>query len=94
MFIQTLYPPVAGETFTFSVAGGAGITSIEVYVAGKQILKRDCDDLPCRAVAVIPHGSEGSTLSINVTDSEGHNKTLEYEISKSDPGPHSMLYSS
>ena len=91
MFIQTLVPPVAGETFRFNVAGGAGVTSIEVYVASKKILGRDSDDLPCRAVAVIPLGTEGLTLRINATDSEGHNKTLEYEISESDPGPHSML---
>jgi hypothetical protein len=91
MFIQTLVPPVAGEIFRFNVAGGAGLTSIEVYVGAKQILDRHSDHLPCRAVARIPPGSEGSTLRINATDSAGHNKTLKYVISESDPGPHSML---
>ena len=91
MFIQTLLPPVAGRTFRFNVAGGAGATSIEVYVDSKLIHKRDCDDLPCHAAAVIPPGTEGATLSISATDSVGNNKTLEYVISEADPGPHSML---
>lgn len=91
MFIQILRPPVAGENFRFSVAGGNGVTSIEVYVNDQQLLKRDDDNLPCRAAAVIPLGTAGETLSITATDSVGSNKTLEYVISKSDPGPHSML---
>jgi len=91
MFIQTLLPPVAGGTFRFNVAGCAGATSIEVYANSKQILKRKCDDLVCKSVTEIPPGTEGTTLSICATDSAGHNQTLEYEISESDPGAHSML---
>jgi len=91
MFIQTLLPPVAGKIFRFNVAGGAGTTSIEVYVNTKQILKRESDDLPCRSAAEIPHGTEGATLSIYAIDSAGNDKSLEYRISESDPGPHSML---
>jgi hypothetical protein len=39
----------------------------------------------------IPLGVEGKTLSVSAVDSAGHAKTLEYEISESDPGAHSML---
>ena len=91
MFIQTLLPPVAGESFRFNVSGCAGATSIEVYVNSKQILNRKCDDLLCKTVTVIPNGTEGKTLSIYATDSAGNNKTLEYEISEAAPGAHSML---
>ena len=93
MFIQTHRPPVVGETFRFSVAGCSGSTKIRVLVNSKQILKREYDGMLCQSMAVIPSGAEGKTLSIFATDSAGHNKTLEYEISESDPGPHSMLSS-
>ena len=91
MFIQTLLPPVAGKTFRFNVSGGAGVTSIEVYIDNKQIIKRESDDLLCKSMVELPGGTEGATLRIYATDSSGNNKTLEYEISESDPGPHSML---
>lgn len=45
----------------------------------------------CQSMAEIPPGVEGQTLSISAVDSAGHTKSLEYEISQSDPGPHSML---
>ncbi len=91
MNIQTLLPPVVGENFRFNVGGGAGVTSVEVYVDSDQIFKQEYEDLLCRAAAVIPQGTEGATLSIYATDSSGNNKTLKYQISESDPGPHSML---
>ena len=91
MHIQTLLPPVIGEIFRFNVSGGAGVTSVEVYVGSDQVFKQEYEDLLCRASTVIPQGTEGATLSINATDSAGSNKTLNYEISESDPGPHSML---
>ena len=91
MLIQTLHPPVAGETFRFSVAGCSGTTVVKVSVNSRPIFSREYDSMLCQAMASIPFGVEGKTLSISATDSAGHSKTLEYEISKSDPGPHSML---
>lgn len=91
MFIQTLVPPVAGSTFRFSVAGCSGETSIEVYADSKQILKRKLTGMLCRSAAEIPAYSEGSTLRICASDSNGNHQKLEYEISGSDPGAHSML---
>ena len=91
MLIQTLVPPVAGRPFRFTVAGCAGETIIKVYANSKQILKRECNDLLCQSVAEIPRGTEGTTLEIYATDSAGHDQTLVYDISESDPGPHSML---
>jgi hypothetical protein len=91
MFIQTLLPPVAGEVFRFSVAGGAGATTIEVFVNKELILDQQCTELPCRTLAEIPPSTGGETLRISATDSAGSNKTVEYQISDSDPGPHSML---
>ena len=91
MLIQTLVPPVAGRPFRFTVAGCSGETSIKVYANNKQILKRECNELLCQSVAEIPRGTEGTILEIYAADSAGHDQTLEYEISESDPGPHSML---
>ena len=91
MLIQTLVPPVAGKPFRFTVAGCCGETSIKVYANSKQILKKECNDLLCQSVAEIPRGTEGTILEIYAVDSVGHTKTLEYEISEADPGPHSML---
>jgi hypothetical protein len=42
-------------------------------------------------MAKIPIGADGKTLSISAVDSVGHSKTVEFVISQSDPGPHSML---
>ena len=91
MFIQTLLPPIAGDAFSFDVAGGTGATSIEVFIGNKRILARKYRKLPCRAVATIPHDAEGETLRIQAIDSAGHSKTLKYLISAADPGAHSML---
>ena len=91
MLIQTLRPPVAGEIFRFSVAGCSGTTKIRVLVNSKPILKSEHESMLCKSQAEIPNGDEGKTLSISAVDSAGHSKTLEYEISKTDPGPHSML---
>ena len=91
MLIQTLHPPVAGETFRFSVAGCSGTTKVRVSVDNRPIFSREYNGMLCQAMAAIPLGVEGKTLSISASDSAGHSKTIEYEISKSDPGPHSML---
>jgi hypothetical protein len=91
MFIQTLVPPVAGKPFRFTVAGCSGETRIEVYANNKQILKRDATGMLCNSLAEIPPCTEGSTLEICASDSSGNNEKLEYEISESDPGAHSML---
>ena len=91
MFIQTLLPPVAGKVFRFNVSGCSGATSIEVSINRKRILKRKCDDMLVKSAAKIPRGTEGTTLSIYATDSAGHSQSIDYEISESDPGPHSML---
>jgi len=91
MFIQTLRPPVAGESFRFSVAGCSGATKVGVYVNQKSILKRVYDGMRFQSMAEIPRGVGGKTLKIYALDSVGHTKSLEYEISESDPGPHSML---
>jgi len=91
MFIQTLLPPVAGKTFRFNVSGCAGATSIEVSINSRRILKREYDDLLCKSAAEIPRGTGGTILSIHATDSAGHSQSIDYEISESDPGPHSML---
>jgi hypothetical protein len=91
MFIQTLVPPVAGDTFRFSVAGCSGSTKVKVLVNNKQIIKREYDGMRFQSMAAIPRGSEGKILGIYAVDSAGNNKALEYEISESDPGAHSML---
>jgi hypothetical protein len=91
MFIQTLVPPVAGNTFRFSVAGCSGSTKVKVLVNSKQIINREYDGMRFQSLAEIPHGTEGKTLGIYAVDSAGNNKTLEYEISEANPGPHSML---
>jgi hypothetical protein len=91
MFIQTLRPPVAGETFRFNIAGCAGATNVEVCANSKPILKREYNDLLCKSMVEIPNDCAGMTLSIRATDSAGHTKSLDYEISESDPGAHSML---
>ena len=91
MLIQTLRPPIAGENFRFNVAGCSGTTNVRVLVNNKPILKRKYESMLCQSVAEIPIGVEGKTLSISAVDSAGHSETLEYEISDTDPGPHSML---
>lgn len=91
MFIQTLRPPVTGENFRFNVAGCSGTTNIRVLINDKPILDRKYDSMLCQSMAEIPNGVEGKTLSISAVDSAGHSEKLEYEISDSDPGAHSML---
>jgi hypothetical protein len=91
MFIQTLVPPVAGKTFRFTVAGCSGETRIEVFTDSKQILRRKMTGMLCKSAAEIPSCSEGSTLKICASDSGGNRHKLEFEISASDPGAHSML---
>ena len=91
MLIQTLCPPVVGGNFRFSVAGCSGATNIRVSVNSKPILERKYESMLCQSMAKIPIGANGKTLSISAVDSAGHSKTVEYEISESDPGPHSML---
>ncbi len=91
MFIQTLVPPVAGKPFRFSVAGCSGTTKVGVFVNQQSILRRDYDGMRFQSMAEIPPGVAGKTLKIAASDSAGHTKTIEYEISEADPGPHSML---
>jgi len=91
MFIQTLVPPVAGKTFRFTVAGCSGETLIEVYTNNDQILDRKMTGMLCKSAAEIPLSSAGSTLRICASDSSGNRRKLEFEISESDPGAHSML---
>lgn len=91
MFIQTLRPPVAGEPFRFSVGGCSGTTKVRVFVNRNSILKRDYDGMLFQSMAEIPPGVGGKTLSISAIDSVGHTKSLEYVVSETDPGPHSML---
>lgn len=91
MFIQTLRPPVAGSNFRFSVAGASGTTSVEVRVNGRRILKRLYNKMLCQAALDIPPDSGGRTLVVTAIDELGNDKSLEYEISEADPGPHSML---
>lgn len=91
MFIQTLVPPVAGSTFRFSVAGCSGETRIEVYADSKQILSERMTGMLCKSAAEIPPCTQGSMLKIHASDTSGNQKKLEFEISESDPGAHSML---
>ena len=91
MFIQTLLPPVAGQIFRFSVAGCSGTTTIEVHANDQQLLQRDFTGLICKSEALIPDDCHGATLRIYAVDSTGKNQSIEFEISESDPGPHSML---
>lgn len=91
MYIQTLLPPVAGQVFRFSVGGGAGPKHIELTVGEEHLLELDSDDLLCKADAVIPPSANGAILNITATDSTGDSKSLDYEISESNPGAHSML---
>jgi len=91
MFIQTLVPPVAGDTFRFSVAGCSGSTSVKVLVNSEQIIEREYDGMRFQSMAIIPQGSQGKTLGIYAADSAGNKKALTYEISASSPGAHSML---
>lgn len=94
MFIQTLVPPVAGKTFRFTVAGCSGETRIEVYTDDRQILGSTMTGMLCKSAADIPPCTEGSTLKICASDSSGKSQKLEFEISASDPGAHSMLVKS
>jgi hypothetical protein len=94
MFIQTLKPPVAGQDFAFSIAGACGVTSIEVRVGERRILKCLNEERMCRAAAHVPATAAGKLLTVTAIDEHGNSKHLEYEISAADPGPHSMLSSS
>lgn len=91
MFIQTLTPPVSGEDFRFSVAGCSGITKVRVLVNSQPIYRNTYESMLCRSLVTIPPGVGGKTLSISAEDSAGHSKKIDYEISKADPGAHSML---
>lgn len=91
MLIQTMRPPVAGQNFRFSIGGASGETRVAVSVNGQGILERIYHTMLCQAAAAIPTGSAGQRLTVTATDSRGNRKTLEYEISEVDPGPHSML---
>lgn len=94
MFIQTLLPPVAGQVFRFSVAGCSGTTNIDVHANDQRLLKRDFTGLICKSEVIIPDDFYGATLSISAVDSSGKHQSIEYVISASDPGPHSMLAAS
>jgi len=91
MLIQTLTPPVVGQPFRFSVAGCSGKTRVRVVANDEPILQREYDGMLCQSQVVIPFGVEGKTLNIVAIDSAGNTKTLEYEVSAEEPGPHSML---
>jgi hypothetical protein len=68
---------VAGQTFRFSVGGGASPKHVELTVGGEVLLELDSDDMLCQANALIPESTNGITLSINATDSQGDRKSLE-----------------
>ena len=91
MLIQTLKPPVAGETLIVKVAGCSGMTNIDVYVGEKQLLRHEHTGLLCNLKVEIPQGTGGANLRICANDASDTPKSLEYEISDCDPGPHSML---
>lgn len=91
MFIQTLVPPVAGKTFRFTVAGCSGETRIQAFSDTKRILNQKMTGMLCKSLVEIPSRSEGSKLKICASDSGGNRQELEFEISASDPGAHSML---
>ncbi len=93
MFIQTLRAPVAGTVFRFSIAGACGTTSVEVRVNDRSIFKRAYTKMLCHAAALIPADTAGRTLTVTASDTLGNHKSLAYEISAADPGPHSMLSS-
>lgn len=91
VLIQTLKPPVAGETLIVKIAGCSGRTSIQVLVGGKQLLRHEHSGLLCNLKVKIPSGTGGANLRISANDASGAPKSVEYEISDCDPGPHSML---
>ena len=77
MDIEPKHPPMAGQSFHFSVAGGIGITRIEVFVDSSLVHQHDCDDPPCHEMAMIPPGTRGATLRVIATDSVGNIKEFE-----------------
>ena len=91
MLIQTLKPPVAGEPLIVKVAGCNGKTNIEVYVGGQRLLQHEHTGLMCNLTVKVPSGTGGTNLRICANDASDAPKSLEYEISDCDPGPHSML---
>ena len=84
MFIQTLKPPVAGQDFSFSIAGASGVTRIEVHVNDRRILRFIDNRLLCRAAAHVPADSVGKTLTVAASDESGNCRNLEYQISEAD----------
>ena len=84
MFIQTLKPPVAGQDFSFSIAGADGVTRIEVHVNDRRILRFIDNTLLCRAAAHVPADSAGQTLTVVASDENGNCRNLEYQISEAD----------
>jgi hypothetical protein len=91
VLIQTLKPPVAGETLIVKLAGCSGKTNIEVYVGDNRLLAHEHVGLLCNLKVDVPPGTGGTNLRISANDASGVPKSLEYEISDCDPGPHSML---
>lgn len=91
MQIQTLKPPVAGENLIVKVAGCNGKTNIKVSVGDKRVLEHEHVGLLCNLSVEVPPGTGGETLLIKAVDATGNPRQLKFEISDSDPGPHSML---
>lgn len=91
MDIESRHPPMAGQSFNFTVEGGIGISNIKVYVDSKLVHQHDCDDPPCHEMAIIPPGTRGATLRIIAIDSVGNRKELEYQIADSDAGASGMM---
>ena len=91
MLIQTLKPPVAGEKLIVKVAGCNGKTIVEVRVGDRRLLQHEHTGLMCNLAVEVPPGTGGANLYIHAKDASGVPKSLEFEISDCDPGPHSML---
>jgi hypothetical protein len=84
VFIQTLKPPVAGQDFSFSIAGASGVTCIEVHVNDRRILRFIDNRLLCHAAAHVPADAAGQTLAVAASDEKGNCRNLEYQISDAD----------
>lgn len=91
MDIEARQPPMAGQSFNFSVDGGLGISNIKVFVDLKLVHQHDCDDPPCHEMVMIPPGTRGATLRIIAMDSVGNKKEFTSQVGDSESGASGMM---
>ncbi|TPN48566.1 hypothetical protein [Mesorhizobium sp. B1-1-7] len=57
-------PPIAGESFAFSIAGEEKGIRIEAFINGKLIYASECPDPPCHEQMRMPDWSGDTTLVV------------------------------